>query len=152
PVRMSDESKWSVRVTSDPKGAVGYVRTSRVPVGAPLSFDAEYPAVSALEQVLVAVAADLVQGLALLARRRRLAIDRLEAVIHGRLGNPLVYLGVVGESGDPGLASLACKIYVDTLEDEARVRSVFDESLRRSPLYNTFARAVRFEIELLFVP
>ena len=47
--------------------------------------------------------ADLVNGLQTLGRRRRVVIDQVEAVVEGELNNPLTYLGVVGETGHPGL-------------------------------------------------
>ena len=49
---------------------------------------------SALEYVLGAIGADLVNGLQMLGRRRRIAIEQVEARVEGELNNPLTYLGV----------------------------------------------------------
>src|SRR5262245_41579159 len=95
---------WTLRVASGggPSAKV-YARRHTFEVGAPVSFDRDYGQVSALEHLLGAVGADLVNGFVALARRKRLEVDRVEARVEGRLGNPLVALGVVGERGDPGL-------------------------------------------------
>jgi hypothetical protein len=72
-------------------------------VGRPLDFDSESDAVSAVEYLLGALGADLLNGLRV-ARRRRVHLDRVEATVEGRLGNPLVHLAVVGGEGSPELA------------------------------------------------
>jgi len=145
---MEIDHRWTVRVAAGPDdGATAYARKRSFAVGAPLSFDEEYPRTTAFEHLLAAVGADLVAGLRLVARQRRLRIDQVEAVVEGSLRNPLVHLGVVGEEGDPGLDSLAVKVYVDTLEDADAVRRVWDEALARSPMMHTF----RFEPELKLV-
>jgi hypothetical protein len=83
-----------------------FVRKHQFPVGAPLQFDAEYDAITALEYVLGAIGADVVHGLQTLARKRRVDIDQVEAVVQGELNNPLTYLGVVGADGPPGLEKI----------------------------------------------
>ena len=147
-----EPTRWTVRVSSDGgDGSVAFARTVRLEVGAPISFDPEYPRATALEQVLAAVASDVVAGLVALARTRRLELDHVEAVVHGELQNPLVALGVVGEEGHPGLDRIALKVYVDTLEEEPRVRALFAEMLHRSPLVNTFRRCLRLDVILELV-
>ncbi len=148
---MSDPRamRWSVRVSaSDRKLASVFARKARFDVGSPLAFDAEDPRTSAFEYLLGAVGADLVAGMKELCHRRRLEVDSVEALVQGELGNALVHLGVVGEDGDPGLAFLAIKVFVETLEEEGDIRGVWDEVLRRSPLYNTFKSVARFDVAL----
>ena len=74
---------------------------------------------SALEYVLAAIGADLVNGLQTLGRRRRVAIEQVEAVVEGELNNPLTYLGVVGETGHPGLEKVRVRVYLASPEEEA---------------------------------
>ncbi len=105
-----------------PRSCHSLVRRHQFEVGAPLHFDEEYDRVSCLEYVLAAIGGDLVNGMRRLAHRCRLRVDQIEAVVEGELNNPLTYLGVVGESGHPGLEKVSVSIYVSTLEDEERVR------------------------------
>ena len=81
---------WTLRVSAMERGqATVYTRQHQFCVGAPVHFDRSYEAVSALEYVLGAMGADVVNGLQMLARKRRVAIERLEAAVMGELNNPL---------------------------------------------------------------
>jgi hypothetical protein len=141
-----NEMKWSVRVSArDRQGAAVYVRKNRFDVGTPLTFDVEDERTSAFEYLLGPVGADLVAGMKELCHRRRLEVDSVEALVQGELDNALAHLDVVGEDG---LAGLAIKVFVETLEEEGDIRKVWDEMLARSPLYATFSSIARFDLEL----
>lgn len=144
---MLVEHTWQVRVSSRPGvDSDVFVRKQKFTVGAPLQFDAEYSGVTALEQLLGAFGADLCQGLLRRARRRRLELDGVEAVVEGRLNNPLAYLDVVGEAGHPGLECLAARVYVSTLHTNDELQPVWEEALRLSPLVNTLRNCVKLEL------
>ena len=151
PLWMQD-FEFSARVRS--KGQEGAVVTTRKvtwEVGLPLQFDVEYDGITAVEQVAAAVAADLVVGLKRLARRKRLDVDNVEALIRWQLGNPLVYLGVVGEEGSVAIESMHVRVYVETLDDEEDVLPVWEEVKRRSPLFQTFSKISNLKTELVLV-
>src|SRR5262249_206890 len=140
---------WTLRVSTAGKDrATVFARTHQYSVGAPVQFDAAYDAITALEYVLGAIGADVVHGIQTLARKRRVEIDHVEAVVEGELNNPLTYLGVVGESGHPGLERVSVKVYVASIAAEAEVRRVWQDMLDRSPLVRPFQAAVRFEFSL----
>jgi uncharacterized OsmC-like protein len=122
------------------------VRKHSFTVGAPLSFDTEYGAITALEYLLGALGAELVGGIQTVARRRRVEVDNIEIVVHGALHNPMVYLRVVGEVGDAGIRSIEARVYISSLDDEARVRAVWVEVLETSPILNTLTKAVRLDL------
>jgi hypothetical protein len=128
-----------------------YARTQRFEVGLPLSFDAEYGGVTALETVLGAIGADVACGVQRLAASKRLVVDDVEAVVQAELSNPLVHLGVVGEEGSPAMKRISIKLYLGSLEDEAALRRIVDEVVARSPLIQTFEKAVELELELRIV-
>jgi hypothetical protein len=143
---------WTLRVSTAGKNrATVFVRQHQFPVGAPVQFDAAYDAITALEYVLGAIGADVVNGLQTLARKRRVEVDHVEAVVQGELNNPLTYLGVVGESGHPGLERVSVKVYVASLAAEEDVQRVWQEMLDKSPLVQTFQPAIRFELSLQVV-
>jgi len=116
---------WTLRVSTACKDrATVFVRQHQFPVGAPVQFDAAYDAITALEYVLGAMGADVVNGFRALARKRRVEVDHVEAVVQSEINNPLTYLGVVGERGHLGLEQVSVKVYVASLAAAAEVQRV----------------------------
>ncbi len=60
-------------------------------------------------------------------------------------------LGVIGESGHPGLEKVGVKVYLATFEAEAEVRRLWQDMLATSPLVRTFQSAIRLELDLQVV-
>jgi hypothetical protein len=138
---------WGVRVRASGRtGAVVYARQCSFAVGSPLPFDVDEERATALELFLGALGADVVAGFRALAARRRLEVDEVEATVEARLDNPLVHLGVIGEQGHPGIASVALRVHVATREPEAKMREVFDEAVRRSSLLRTIGSAAALDV------
>jgi hypothetical protein len=138
----------SARATAHDGGNVTfYTRSHRVEVGVPMSFDIEEPRLTAVEQFLAAVGAEVVGGFARLGRRERLRLDEIEASMEAVIADPLVCLGVVGESGRPRVARVTVRTYVGTSEPVERVQGVWDEALRRAPLVNTLRPVVEMDLE-----
>jgi hypothetical protein len=143
-----EKHRWQVRVLSSAGGrAVAYARRRHFEIGAPVQFDEEYDAITALEYVLGAIGADLVNGLQALAAKRRIPVDEIEAAVSAQLNNPLMYLGVIGEQGHPGIEKIAIRVYVNSPADEAEVRLLWDEVLIRSPLVWTFGKSLQLELD-----
>ena len=124
-----------------------YVRRQRFEIGPPLTFDESYSGISAIEAFAGAFAADVINGLRLRARKKRVEIRQLEGVVKVWLTNPLTFLDVVGEEGDASIESLRLQLYVSTLEQETAVRALLQETLARSPLYLTMARAAKVQVD-----
>jgi hypothetical protein len=142
-----DAHRWNVRVSATGKDSARvFARRHQFTVGAPVHFDEEYGQVSALEYVLGAIGAELVHGLVSLGRRRRLAIDHAEALVQGELDDALAYVGAVGATGHAGLAKIAVKVYIGSVEDEDAVRKLWEDVLERSPLVRTLRPAVHFDL------
>ncbi len=140
---------WKVRLRATEKGrATAYVRRQQFEVGRPVQFDEHDAQVSALEYVLAAIGADLINGFTALARRRHLLVDQAEVTVAGTLNNPLVHLSVVGEEGHPGLERVAIKLFVSADADEAMLRGVWQETIERSPLVRTLSPVVEFDLAL----
>jgi len=148
-----EDHAWSVRAGASGKDrATIYARNRLVEVGRGISIDDTAERVSALELVLGALGADLATGVLTAAARRRVEIDRAEAVVTGRLQNALTHLGVVGENGHPGLEAVSVVLYISTLAPAADVEAAWKEALDRSPLYRTFERLVRLDIRTVPTP
>ena len=137
--------------SGDRHRAVVHVRRHRFTVGKPVDFDAEADSISAVEYLLGALGADLVNGLLAVARRRRVSVDQVEATVEGRLDNPLTHLAVVGEEGHPGLTHALVKLYVSSPDPEEKVRDAWQETLERSPLVRTLRDSVNLEMTLQVV-
>ncbi|MFN8176786.1 MAG: OsmC family protein [bacterium] len=158
---MSDSSSssrreslaWKARVTPIVRHrATVHVRRHSFVVGKPVEFDIDADAISAVEYLLGALGADLVNGLLAVARRRRVDIDHAEAAVEGQLDNPLTHLAVVGETGHPGLARATVKVYVSSPAPEDHVRGAWEEAIDRSPLTRTLRGSVDLDLTLQVVP
>jgi len=139
----------SLRVTA-PGPAIARVSAGRrhFSIGRPVEFDDASAHVSALEYALGAVGGEVVNGLREFARRRRLAIDAVEALVTGELDDALAYLEVIGESGRPRIRRIAIKVFVASV-DESATRAVFDEMIERLPLVSTLRDALDLTVELV---
>ncbi len=140
---------WTARVRGTGENeATAYARTQAFALGGQASFKEADPHPSAVEYLLGALGGDLIAGFAEHAARRGIVVDALEASISGRLNNPLVFLGVVGETGHPGFEAISGTLYASTDADEPILREIWQETLARSPLANTLQRCVALSLEL----
>lgn len=139
----------SLRVTA-PGPAAARVSAGRrqFPIGRPVEFDEASPHVSAIEYALGAAGGEIVNGLREFARRRRIEIDAVEALVTGELAHALTYLEVVGETGAPQLTRVDVKVFVSAA-DATAVRTLFADMLDRLPLTGTLRRAIEIHTELI---
>lgn len=146
---MLPRPRWNLRVASVGRDrSTVFVRKHQFSVGAPLHFDEQYGDITCLEYVLGALGAELVNGLRALADRRRVEIDAAEAVVHGELNDALAHIGVVGQTGHPGIERVEVRVFVSSLEDEDVVRKVWEELLDKSPLVRTLKGAIKLELTI----
>jgi hypothetical protein len=124
-----------------------YARRQRCEIGRPVTFDEQYSSITALETFASAFAADVMNGLRLRAKNKRVEILRIEAVVKVWLTNPLTFLEVVGESGDASIHRLGLHLYVSTLEPEEVVRGLLQKTLACSPLYLTLCKAAEVKVD-----
>src|SRR5690349_12830232 len=136
--------RWTVRISGQGRGSASvFARTHQMVVGPPLSFDPAEPQMTALEVLLGALGAELVNGFRLEAQRQRLSVDQVEGLVEGELEAPLVALGVVGSTGRPRLKRAAVKVYVSSSEPPERLRAVWDALVDRSPVVCTLRPTVQ---------
>jgi uncharacterized OsmC-like protein len=140
---------WSLRVRWNAADlATVYARNNSFNVGPPASFRDKDPYPSAVEYLLGALGADLINGFHRNASSQGIAVDALELALSGSLQNPLTYIGVIGETGEPYLSQINGTLYISTDSDEEAVRAVWQTTLKRSPVANTLKRSARMQIEL----
>lgn len=147
-----EQPHWTVRVTSsEANRCTAFARRHQFSLGPPLTFDEEFPRATALEHFLSACGSEIVSGLLARAKRKRIEIDNVEATVDCTLDNPLTFLDVVGEQGDPGLRTLSVTVYVSTLADESAVQQLWQETLQKSPLILTLQKAMELDLRLKIV-
>jgi hypothetical protein len=144
-----DTVAFSLRVTA-PAPDVARVSVGRrqFSIGKPLEFDEASPHIAAIEYALGAVGGEVVNGLRAFAKRRRLLIDDIEAVVSATLENGLTYLEVIGEEGRPRIARIHVKVFA-AAPDAGATRTVFDQMLDRLPLVCTLRAALAITTELI---
>ena len=138
----------SLRVTATGPAARVSVGRRHFSIGRPVEFDEASPHVAALEYALGAVGGEIVNGLREFARRRRIEIDAIEALVAGDLEQALTYLEVVGETAPPRIARITVKVFVSA-PDESAVRALFAQLLDRLPLTCTLRETVDVRTELI---
>jgi OsmC-like protein len=144
---------WSVRVRPGHDGqAVAAARTNLFTICGQASFKDADPHPSAVEYLLGVLGGDLLCGFTAQAARRGVPLDALEVAVSGRLNNPLVHLGVVGEHGHPGFETISGTLYVSAEAAAPDLERLWQETLRRSPLVHTLERAVALTLAMQVMP
>ncbi len=145
PVGVRVSAKQGERVTL-------FARSQRAVLGKGWSFDIAEPEMTGAELLLGALAADVIGLFFDLARRRRVAVDEVEATVKAELADPLVHLGVVGAEGEPRYESFSLRAYAGSAAPAAVLQEIWAEALRRAPLANTLRRAATLETILQISP
>ena len=131
--------------------SIVYARNNAFTVGVPASFRDQDPHPSAVEYLLGALGADLTNGFQMHATRRGVTLDALELSLAGRLENALVYLGVIGEIGEPTFRAISGTLFVSAEADDAVLHDIWRATLQGSPTANTLKHAATISIELRVV-
>lgn len=126
-----------------------YCRNFKWELGQPASFEEGDAHPSAVEALLGALAGDLVCGFATAAARAELEVDDIELSARARLHDVTAHLGL--SDGDPSFRSIELKVFVSTFDDPERVRAVWAETVERSPLAATLAKATELTVKIAIV-
>jgi TusA-related sulfurtransferase len=144
------EYEWRARARSTGilKSTV-YCRNFSIEVGQQASFETadKYP--SAVEYLLAALAGDLTTGFSGECARSNLTVDDVEMTVSGKLNNVLAHLGL--EEGDPSFSSIEAKLFVSSFEDEAKLREIWERTIKGSPLAATLAKSIDLKIKFSIV-
>ena len=81
------------------------------------------------------------------ASQRGIEVRNLEVSLQAQADNILVFLGLE-EQGHPGLKQLEGRLYVDADGDEDVLQELWRETLRRSPVTQSFLHEVPVQLEL----
>ena len=140
---------WTARVRADAsRTCTVHARNHAFAIGDPLSFRPTDALPSAIEMMLGAFAADLTATFRALAARQRLPLDALEFSATCILNNPLVHVGVIGETGHPGIERIEGTLYVSSDAEASELAALWETTLARSPLYNTLCHCVELALRM----
>lgn len=126
-----------------------YCRNFQWTLGQPASFEEKDTNPAAVEALLGALAGDLVTGFATACSQAGLEVDDIELTARGRLHDVMAHLGL--SDGDPAFAAIDVKLFASTFAPADRVRAVWQETVRRSPLAATLARATNLTATIAVV-
>ncbi|HUF63083.1 MAG TPA: OsmC family protein [Verrucomicrobiales bacterium] len=141
---------WRLRARlTAPLETTVYCRNFSFQAGQPASFEEKDRRPSALEYLLGALAADLTCGFSAAAAQAGLEIDELEISVSAKLHNILAHLGL--EHGDPSLASVELTCFASSVSDAKAVRTAWEITLQRSPLYTTLSKVTEINARLSLV-
>jgi TusA-related sulfurtransferase len=139
---------WWLRARSTgPRESTVYARNASWKVGQALSFEEKDAHPSALEVALGAVAAEVVDAFSVQCSQRSVVLDEAEAALKATLHNVLAHLGL--EEGDPGVGEVELTLFITSAHSGAALRELFDQALRRCPLFQTFTKACRITSRLV---
>lgn len=116
-------------------------------VGQPASFDIKDEAPSAVEYVLSALGACLAMGFQIHASRRGIQIEEIEISLSGQIENIFVFIGTETD-GHSGFKQITGTIYVSADADEKDLQSIWQETLKASPVANTLLHSIHLEIAM----
>ena len=119
----------------------------RSTVGQPASFDTADQAISAVEYVLGSIGACLAVGFQWRASQKGITVHNLEVALQARAQDILVYLGLE-DAGSPRLADVRAVVYVDADADAETLAGLLAETVRRSPVTQTFQNTGSFHAEI----
>ncbi|SMP74083.1 OsmC-like protein [Desulfonatronum zhilinae] len=148
--KKATEYEWRMRVrsTGNLKSTV-YCRNFSWDLGQPASFKDKDAHPCAVEALLGALGGALSSGFATDCAREGLDVDDVEITVRGKLHNILAHMGL--EEGDASFAGIEVKCFASTMDDEARVRQVWERTVARSPIATTLAKAVDLNIKFAVV-
>ena len=126
-----------------------YARNFSFDIGQPASFEAKDTHPCAVEYLFGALAGALSTAFATECARANLCVDDIEISVSGTLNNILAHLGI--EDGDPSIHRIELKCYASTFDEEDKVKTAWTQTVARSPLAATLAKAVDLQISLALI-
>lgn len=143
--------QWSVRVQGE-KGLTAKVhsRNHTFRVGQPADFSPKVDAPSAVDYLLASLAASITVGFKAQASKRNVTIDNDELTLKGSLENVLFHMELEDE-GSPRMNKIQGTYYVSSPDDEELLEELWENTLKRSPIYQTLKDTVDIELKLSIV-
>ncbi|WP_394234328.1 sulfurtransferase TusA family protein [Niallia oryzisoli] len=143
--------KWNVRVQGG-NGLTAKVhsRNHTFAAGQPADFSPKVEAPSAIDYLLGSLASCLTVGFKAQASRKNIELDHVEVSLKAGLENVLFHLELENE-GSPRIESISGAFYVSSPEDEEELQTLWEQTLKRSPIYQTLKQSIEIKIQFSIV-
>ncbi len=144
------EYEWRARTrsTGHLKSTV-YCRNFSFDVGQPASFEEKDRYPSALEYLIGALSASLSTAFSTESAKAGMNIDDVEISIRCKLVNILAHLGL--EQGDPSISSVEIKCFISSMDDENKIKEIWERTLNCSPIYATLRKSTEIKVKMTIV-
>lgn len=143
--------QWSVRVQGENGlSAKVHTRNHTFQVGQPADFSPKVDAPSAVDYLLASLAGSITVGFKAQASKRNVTIDNDELTLKGSLENVLYHMELEDE-GSPRMNNIQGTYYVSSPDDEELLEELWENTLKRSPIYQTLKDTVEIELKLSIV-
>jgi TusA-related sulfurtransferase len=148
--QQAEHYEWRVRARlTGRQEATVFARNFSWKLGQAASFEERDEHPSAIEALVGALAAELMNGFATACAQRGLAVDELESTAKVRLHSVLAHLGLA--EGDPSLAAVEVTVFVTSPASGAELRAVFAGVVLRAPLCATLHKAAEVATRLVIL-
>jgi uncharacterized OsmC-like protein/TusA-related sulfurtransferase len=143
--------EWSVRARGEKDLTVKiHSRNHTFIAGQPADFSPKVNAPSAIDYLLASLASCLTVGYKAQASRKNIEIDNLELSLKGGLENVLFHMALE-EDGSPKIKRIVGTFYVSSPESEHVLEELWNNTLVRSPIYQTLNQLIMIDIKLSIV-
>jgi uncharacterized OsmC-like protein/TusA-related sulfurtransferase len=143
--------EWSVRARGEKDLTVKiHSRNHTFIAGKPADFSPKVNAPSAIDYLLASLASCLTVGYKAQASRKNIEIDHVELSLKGNLENVLFHMELE-EEGSPKIKRIVGTFYVSSPESEAVLEELWNNTLIRSPIYQTLKQVSRIDIKFSIV-
>jgi hypothetical protein len=107
---------------------------------------------AAFDLLVGALAADLLSGFGREAARAGTPLHEAELRLEAYLDNPLVALGVVGETGSPALVGIRGTLFAAADADHLALRALWIRACAQAPVFATLRACAPIDITFRLVP
>lgn len=143
--------QWSVRVRGEKNlSSKVHSRNHTFLAGQPADFSPKVEAPSAIDYLLASLASCLTVGFRAQASKNNVIIDNDELTLKGSLENVLFHLGLE-EIGSPKINKIIGTYYISSPDEEELLIEIWENTLKRSPIYQTLKQTVDIDIKLSIV-
>lgn len=147
--QTDERFEWQVRVVAlGGHASRAYARNHSIDLGRAASFHESDERPSAIEVLLGALGADLLDGWTEATRRAGLPAHDAELRLRATLDEPLAHLGVVGVTGSAAIAEVSGSFYVGVGAPPEVLETLWRETRTRSPIHATLIRSTAISIAL----
>ncbi|WP_458413419.1 sulfurtransferase TusA family protein [Schinkia sp. CFF1] len=143
--------KWTVRIQGEKNlTAKVHSRNHTFLVGQPAEFSPKVEAPSAIDYFLSALGSCLTVGFKMQASKKNIIIDEFEVTLKGQLDNVLYHMELE-DVGSPKITKITGTVYVSSPSDEDLLERIWEQTLERSPIYQTLKDQIEIDLKFSIV-